>query len=60
MLKNILKYMREIRNQVSKNDIAENLFIIGTSELHWNISTLNKDGPDNHIKKFLIDLNYKT
>ena len=51
MLKNILKYMREIRNQVSKNDIAENLFIIGTSELHWNISTLNKDGPDNYIKK---------
>ena len=29
-----------------KNNIAENLFIIGTFELHWIISTLDKDGPD--------------
>ena len=31
-----------------QNNIAENVFIIGSYELHCNISTLNKDGPDNY------------
>ena len=43
------------------NYIAENLFIIGSSKLCWNISTLNKDGPDNcrfqKIKLFIAHNN---
>ena len=48
MLKKYFDVYEKNKEVAIKNHVAENVFIIGSSELHWNISTLNKDGLDNN------------